>query len=31
MDRMRSQILGIIMLALIFMLLAGIRYYFKLG
>ncbi len=31
MDRMRSQIFGIIMLALIFMLLASIRYYFKLG
>jgi hypothetical protein len=31
MDRLRSQILGIIALAVVFLLLACIRYYFKLG
>jgi hypothetical protein len=31
MDRLKSQILGIIVLALILLLLAGVRYYFKLG
>jgi hypothetical protein len=31
MDRLRSQLLGIIVLALVFLLLACIRYYFKLG
>jgi hypothetical protein len=31
MDRLRSQLLGIIVLALVFLLLACIRYYLKLG
>jgi hypothetical protein len=31
MERFRSQVLGIIVLALIFLLIAGIRYFFKLG
>jgi hypothetical protein len=31
MDRQRSQLLGIILLAAFFLLLACIRYYFKLG
>jgi len=31
MKRLRSQILGLILLAAIFLLLACIRYYFKLG
>lgn len=31
MDRQRSQLLGIIILAALFLLLACIRYYFKLG
>jgi hypothetical protein len=31
MDRLRSQLLGIIVLALAFLLLAFMRYYFKLG
>jgi hypothetical protein len=31
MERVRSQILGIIALALIFLVLACIRYYLKLG
>ena len=31
MDRLRSQILGIIVLAIIFLALACIRYYLKLG
>ena len=31
MDRLRSQLLGIIVLALIFLLLACVRYYFQLG
>jgi hypothetical protein len=31
MDRFRSQVLGIIVLALIFLLIAGFRYFFKLG
>jgi hypothetical protein len=31
MDRLRSQLLGIIVLAIIFLLIACFRYYFKLG
>jgi hypothetical protein len=31
MERLRSQILGIIALAVMFLLIACIRYYFKLG
>ncbi len=31
MDRLHSQLLGIIVLALVFLLIACIRYYFKLG
>jgi hypothetical protein len=31
MDRFRSQMLGIIVLAAVFLLVACIRYYFKLG
>jgi hypothetical protein len=31
MDRFRSQLLGILVLAIIFLLIACIRYYFKLG
>lgn len=31
MDRLKSQILGIIVLALILLMLAGMRYYLKLG
>ena len=31
MDRFRSQLLGILVLAIIFLLIASIRYYFKLG
>jgi len=31
MDRLRSQVLGIILLALVFLLVACIRYYFRLG
>jgi hypothetical protein len=31
MERLRSQILGIIVIALALLLIAGIRYYFKLG
>jgi hypothetical protein len=31
MDRLRSQLLGIILLALVLLLIACIRYYFKLG
>jgi len=31
MDRFRSQVLGVIVLALMLLLIAGIRYFFKLG
>jgi hypothetical protein len=31
MERLRSQLLGIILLALVLLLIACIRYYFKLG
>ena len=31
MERLRSQVLGIIVLALVFLLIACARYYFKLG
>jgi hypothetical protein len=31
MDRLRSQLLGIVVLALVLLLLAGLRYYFRLG
>jgi hypothetical protein len=31
MNRLKSQILAIIILALVFLLLACVRYYFKLG
>jgi hypothetical protein len=31
MDRFRSQVLGIIILAVLLLLAAGIRYFFKLG
>ena len=31
MNRLRSQLLGIIVLAIIFLLIACVRYYFKLG
>jgi len=31
MDRLRSQILGILLLVLVLLLVACVRYYFKLG
>ena len=31
MDRLRSQILGIVVLAIAFLLIACVRYFFKLG
>jgi hypothetical protein len=31
MDRFRSQVLGVIVVAILLLLIAGIRYFFKLG